>query len=170
MNTTRQVPEVATIKTEVFCLNEGAIVFQYPAKMTAAEYEDVVAWLAIIQRKIARSVRDNARVKERDEALAVMADELTDLRRAEQKYNAAKDHSSDAVFDGGSLWLCSRTQANAIAAEHLSLADERWNRGAPPASDPEPASAIAECAVCRGRDDVVRIMPESVHMCKRCRA
>lgn len=71
-------------------------------------------------------------IQELEQALAVMADELADLRRAEAKYDLAKKADCNAVFDGGSLWLFTRTQANAIAVEHLRLADERWNRGAPP--------------------------------------
>lgn len=43
-------------------------------------------------------------------------------------------------------------------------------RGVPPAPAPEPAAAVAECVVCRGTDDVVLLVPENVHMCKRCRS
>lgn len=108
------------------------------------------------------------RIVELSLALAVMADELADFHRAESKYINAKRYFSDAVFEGGSLWLCAQTQANAIAAVQLKLAGERWKRGAPPHQTEN--NGQAECAMCRGADDVARSGPDNLPRCRKCRA
>lgn len=117
------------------------------------------------RKRAEEAERQNADLRE---ALAVMADELADYRRAEQKYNIAKTYFSHTEFDGGSLWLLARTQANAIAVKQMRLAEERWNRGAPPHAKDAPSAAHAVCAVCRGSDRVLVCGPDQLPRCWSC--
>lgn len=41
---------------EIFALDSGNVTLQWPATMTAEEYEDFEAWLTIIKRKAKRAV------------------------------------------------------------------------------------------------------------------
>ena len=41
---------------EVFAMESGEVTLQWPAKMTAEEYEDFKAWLKLIERKASRAV------------------------------------------------------------------------------------------------------------------
>lgn len=45
------------IKQDVFSLEEGQVVIQWPSNMSASSFEDVRAWLDILERKISRSVK-----------------------------------------------------------------------------------------------------------------
>lgn len=44
------------IKQDVFTLNEGDVVVQRPATLSAESFEDLSAWWEIMLRKIGRSV------------------------------------------------------------------------------------------------------------------
>jgi hypothetical protein len=46
------------MKQEVFTLSEGDVVLQWPARMTAEEYEDFKGWLKLIENKAGRAVRE----------------------------------------------------------------------------------------------------------------
>ncbi len=113
-----------------------------------------------------RAEKAEIRVVELEQALAVMADELADFHRAEAKYNTAKNYFSDAEFDGGSLWLCARTQANTIAAAQLRLAAERWNLGAPP--DLPKTNICAKCSKATKLGMIRR--PDGSWVCQWCRS
>jgi hypothetical protein len=58
--------EIATTQ-EVFSLDRGEIVLQMPATISAADYEDIKEWLAILQRKLGRCVTKDSEDDERIE-------------------------------------------------------------------------------------------------------
>lgn len=47
------------VMQEVFSLDRGCIIFEVPARISAADFEDVKAWFVILERKLGRCVRRN---------------------------------------------------------------------------------------------------------------
>lgn len=51
-----QVKRMDSHLQDIFNVDEGQAVIQWPVGMTSASYEDFVAWLDIVKRKIKRQV------------------------------------------------------------------------------------------------------------------
>ncbi len=47
-------PPVCDAMREVFCLDKGQVIFQYPSSITKAEYEDLKSWMDLVLRKLER--------------------------------------------------------------------------------------------------------------------
>lgn len=57
---TPQVPPMkpgAAMKQDVFSLEEGNVVLQWPSQMSPASYEDFKSWVELQLRKISRTVQ-----------------------------------------------------------------------------------------------------------------
>lgn len=46
-------------KEDVFTLEEGQVVIQYPDRFSQESFEDLESWLQLVIRKVKRLVRDN---------------------------------------------------------------------------------------------------------------
>jgi len=55
----KRTPMQAGMKEDVFTLNEGPIVLQYPDRLSQESFEDFESWLQLIIRKAKRSIRTN---------------------------------------------------------------------------------------------------------------
>jgi len=51
-------PPAGGSRQDVFTLDEGAVVLQWPGHLSAASYEDFEGWLNLVLRKVKRSVVD----------------------------------------------------------------------------------------------------------------
>lgn len=46
------------MKQEIFALDTGEVTVQWPAALSEADFDDIGAWLKILERKIKRCVRN----------------------------------------------------------------------------------------------------------------
>jgi len=56
-------PKKPGMKQDVFTLDEGEVLLQWPAKLTPESYEDLNDWLQLILRKAKRSIADDSNDK-----------------------------------------------------------------------------------------------------------
>jgi len=56
----RRRPMQAGMKEDVFTLEEGPVVLQYPETLSQESFEDLESWLTLVIRKAKRSIRDEA--------------------------------------------------------------------------------------------------------------
>ena len=52
----RRIKPVPGTKQEIFALDQGEVVIQWPTSLTEADYEDIEPWIDILKRKIKRCV------------------------------------------------------------------------------------------------------------------
>ena len=57
--------DTSNLRHDVFSLVEGNATFQWPTPLSAASAEDLKAWIEILQKKIARSVKAGDTILER---------------------------------------------------------------------------------------------------------
>ncbi len=55
----RRAPPSVGMKEDTFNLNEGAVVLQWPERLSKASYEDLESWLQLELRKIKRGIADD---------------------------------------------------------------------------------------------------------------
>ena len=54
---TRRIKPVPDTKQDIFALDHGEVVIQWPMSLTEADYKDVESWIDILKRKIKRCVK-----------------------------------------------------------------------------------------------------------------